>query len=584
MAAGNDPFPREEVTGLAAFDNLQPVNSLGSMVDDDALDEESLPQQLHGSWSPSNDAGTNGSQALHQPVVPDTADHLFDDSTRGNWEDDAATRVITHGSDVSASSSTSLDMDWDDDEPPTQMRPNAMFEESPVGELSQWELPLEQSAPTEVDEATAESGPPPRAARPAHNDTLVGVPASPLPAAGAAPMAGGRPSPFPSTPRDPYDPRFANPLEPAFGQPLPHSLFDALKSGERRSWILVGSAIVGLLALGLLLRAIGGSSAGSSVMFSINPVDASVSVDGKELVGAASPYVVGELQAGKHTVVAKKAGFQDFDSSFELQSGESKTLPPIELVSSTREVGFALRSQPSGSSIWLDGNPLAETTPARLTGISAGIHRLQVKHEGYQDFELQMFVPEATVLQLPLAELAPLAQPATAVSGKDKLYAARADADSSADEPHSRWRRPRASADDVTSEEPRKSWHRSRASADDAPADEPRRSSRRSRTSADENVTADEPRSSSRHARAEESDFGAATSSAKTATLRINSRPWAQVSVDGHMVGNTPQQNLALTPGTHRISLVNGQMGMSKTISLSVKAGEVVTKAINLAD
>ena len=37
--------------------------------------------------------------------------------------------------------------------------------------------------------------------------------------------------------------------------------------------------------------------------------------------------------------------------------------------------------------------------------------------------------------------------------------------------------------------------------------------------------------------------------------LSVNSRPWAQVAVDGRIVGNTPQLGIRLTPGRHYIGL-----------------------------
>jgi len=37
--------------------------------------------------------------------------------------------------------------------------------------------------------------------------------------------------------------------------------------------------------------------------------------------------------------------------------------------------------------------------------------------------------------------------------------------------------------------------------------------------------------------------------------LSINSRPWAEVSVDGRVVGNTPQIKIRVTPGRHHLVL-----------------------------
>lgn len=62
------------------------------------------------------------------------------------------------------------------------------------------------------------------------------------------------------------------------------------------------------------------------------------------------------------------------------------------------------------------------------------------------------------------------------------------------------------------------------------------------------------------------------------ALLRINSRPWAQVYVDGRLVGNTPQLALQLPPGEHNVRLVNGIFAMGKVLNVKLRAGERVTR------
>lgn len=68
----------------------------------------------------------------------------------------------------------------------------------------------------------------------------------------------------------------------------------------------------------------------------------------------------------------------------------------------------------------------------------------------------------------------------------------------------------------------------------------------------------------------------------KTGVLRINSRPWSQVYVDGKWVGHTPQMNLTLPAGKHQVKLVSEEMGLSKSLSVTIVAGETLTKTQNL--
>ena len=61
------------------------------------------------------------------------------------------------------------------------------------------------------------------------------------------------------------------------------------------------------------------------------------------------------------------------------------------------------------------------------------------------------------------------------------------------------------------------------------------------------------------------------------AFLRINSRPWSQVFVDGTHVGHTPKLDLRVRAGAHRVRFVNSELGVSKTVDLRASAGETVS-------
>jgi serine/threonine-protein kinase len=70
----------------------------------------------------------------------------------------------------------------------------------------------------------------------------------------------------------------------------------------------------------------------------------------------------------------------------------------------------------------------------------------------------------------------------------------------------------------------------------------------------------------------------AASDSGAHGTLRINSRPWSQVYVDGKLIGNTPQMSIDVKAGAHNVRLVNSEFSMSKVIELNVAPGEVVSR------
>jgi eukaryotic-like serine/threonine-protein kinase len=66
-------------------------------------------------------------------------------------------------------------------------------------------------------------------------------------------------------------------------------------------------------------------------------------------------------------------------------------------------------------------------------------------------------------------------------------------------------------------------------------------------------------------------------------TLRVNTRPWSQVSIDGKLIGNTPQMNLQLPAGTHTVVLSNPGFGVTKSLVVTIKPDETVTRVITLA-
>ena len=65
-------------------------------------------------------------------------------------------------------------------------------------------------------------------------------------------------------------------------------------------------------------------------------------------------------------------------------------------------------------------------------------------------------------------------------------------------------------------------------------------------------------------------------------TLRINTRPWSRVYIDGRLIGNTPQMNIQLPAGKHVVTLKNPDMGFKKSLTVRIKAGQTVTKVVTL--
>jgi hypothetical protein len=50
----------------------------------------------------------------------------------------------------------------------------------------------------------------------------------------------------------------------------------------------------------------------------------------------------------------------------------------------------------------------------------------------------------------------------------------------------------------------------------------------------------------------------------------VNSTPWGQLYIDGQLVGNTPQANLVVPAGAHRVRVVrDGFQPFERTVQLA---------------
>jgi PEGA domain len=540
MDVSNDPFPRDEVTGLAAFENLEPVSALNVMPEPPPEPEpvaQPAPRTFNRPIGVAPAAATSERPDKTEVLNLDKAEQVSDEDERDSfgWDEDEATSILTPAAfrqpmaaapgSQPAHPSASLEMDWDEDEPPTRMRDDLPFL-PPLGGAShasanngRWaeEEPVRASDRTYDDLATAGYAP-----------VDLPVPAPPV----------GRPSPFPaaSATTGSYLEPIAAPVPPIArgGAPSPFSAtsagIEAIKPA-RPPWMLVAAGAGIAVVLLLLGRALFGGSPDAGVTVATTPGDARVYIDGRPVAGTSSPFSANELKGGPHELVVQKDGFVEHRSTFNLEEGETRALPAVELAAKKQDTGFAINSMPSGAEILVDGSATGKVTPAKLADLPAGVHKLQLRLAGHNDWELQVLVQENAVLQLPTAELTA----AAVASSKSRERAEPREPRGSLASAEPRVRRPRAEPEPMAA----------------APVREPA---------------------------ASKSSGGAG------GMLRLNSRPWSQVYVDGRLVGNTPQMGLPLSAGNHSIRLVNAQMGLTKTFSVSVKAGQMVTKVVNLVE
>ena len=319
---------------------------------------------------------------------------------------------------------------------------------------------------------------------------------------------------------------------------------------------LFAAAAVALLATGFGVRSLLSNADPATVTLSTRPVDAEILIDGRPLLDQkASPFMAQGLAADTpHSLVVRKAGYADSTQEFTVEAGETKELPLVELTPVRVETGLALTSMPAGAEIYVDGRKLDLMTPARITDMAPGLHVIRlVSANGYLPWETQVELSSGTMIELPTARLV---------------------ADSQA---QARGRQQGGSAQkQVAADEPRSSSRRSSSGS---------RSSARRAPSASRVAGPGQWASAAPVAAAPAPVAAApARSGGSTGTLRINSRPWSQVYVDGRLVGNTPQMNLALSSGSHKIKLVNPQLGMTKNLKVQIQSGQVATKIVDMVE
>lgn len=65
--------------------------------------------------------------------------------------------------------------------------------------------------------------------------------------------------------------------------------------------------------------------------------------------------------------------------------------------------------------------------------------------------------------------------------------------------------------------------------------------------------------------------------------LKVNSMPWSLVYVDNRLVGNTPQTNIQLTAGTHRVTLINPDFQLREDLSVTIEPGQTATRVVRFS-
>lgn len=556
MHSDKKPKLKDDVTGLAAFDDLDPVSAvselnlflepqaaqmptaqpqLGSRVNTlpparfaPSAPPPPVPQQAAPPVQP--EAYSTPTSAPAHPASPDSYDFDDDEEQTGYYDRPAEGSQPGQASQSGQAGQAghpgaALSMEWEEEELETRLRPG---------------------------------------------DTIDHAAGAPFTA-----VAGGNPSPFPS------DSPVIGEQAQQYSQPVPSAapamlpaepVADEEWPEEKRggSKIAIAGVILALAVVAQLVVWQMGSSEPGVATLVTTPAGASVTVDGVAATTSHSPFILELTPDEEHEIVITHKGYASQTLPVSIEAGDRLELPAIDLVSEAGTTGFALSSAPAGATVFIDGADTGKKTPFEFTDVDPGMHTIRLEAEaGARVFELQVFVVEDKVLELPEATLTEVKGKANAEQPIDKASdvvahnGAKGGAQAQAQDGAKKSRTARASRSKVR--RTRGAISSSRAGV--APA---------KRTSAKKFSA--KKKASTKRSRA------VAASAGGMGTLRINTRPWSAITVDGKKVGNTPQLNLQLSAGTHKIRLTNPQMGLSKTIRVKIKKGQTTTKILNLIE
>jgi len=472
-------------------------------------------------------------------------------------------------------SGPTLDMDWDDDELATQIY------DKPEGEDFYPGPGQPQSQPSHAPMLSAPTAAP---------RSSSGAPSpfgAPTAGPGAAPPSSrpGLPSPFDEGPAGPGPTSQPPVREPTEVTRQPKSE----KSGSMG--MLIGIGVVVLLALAAgawyMLR----PPEPGTVHLTTDPADPTVLFDDQQVQATSSPFVLANVEPGAHLIEVRKTGYQTWSTQIDLRPGQTLTLPPVTLrpdegaPAAAEGTGFALTSAPAGAKVFVDGRELDGTTPLRVEDLPAGSHTVRVEAEGRRAWQRQIQLDAGQMMELEAElegatvsvrfESSPRGAEVVLVRGDEREEIGTTPVREDVDLSGGGW-----------TIEMSRSGYETWTDELEVPDGEERFTveaelDREARVA----VNTMRRRTTRMTGGGGGSGGGGPTMTAAASgpgTLRVNTRPWSQVYVDGRLIGNTPQMNITVPAGSHRLTLVNPDFNIRHNVTVNVPAGQTVTKVITL--
>jgi hypothetical protein len=356
-------------------------------------------------------------------------------------------------------------------------------------------------------------------------------------------------------------------------------------------WVVlgvVGVAVIGVVMFMLMPRTgriyinVADSKGGS-----VNHVD--IYVDGRKTPCETAPCIVDQVSAGSHEVKVLADGFDSVASqSVSVQSGKDAQ-PTFTLSATSKASGMKVGGSQAGVKLFVDDKETGPL-PQEIKDLAPGDHTIRIAgSERYQPLEKHVTTEKDKVEDLGTITLKVLKGKATISLGTP---GARVFLVSGSD------RRELPMLPISVDIDTAKTWslqatklgytdYNQAISFDDGQAEKSfvvaldlkgsattAATAAVAQTSAPTPTPTPTPRPTPTPTPTPAATGGGSEEAATEAFLNINSIPPSTCFLDGRSLGSTPKAHVTVKPGTHTVKFVNSDQGLSKTISVTVGAGE----------
>jgi eukaryotic-like serine/threonine-protein kinase len=345
----------------------------------------------------------------------------------------------------------------------------------------------------------------------------------------------------------------------------------------------------GVAAAAICVAAAGGvvyynSRPGTLFIASDPATNVQVLLDNKRQAVDGTPATL-KLEPGSYVLTVQREGYVPWNEQVEVKPGDT-TRRRITLEPLASGTGFTLVSEPAGAQALLDGRALEGVTPLKVQSVMPGKHKIEVKTAtGSWQQEVTIEAGKMLDVRATVGAVAAAKTPDKAAkTPPDKLVVA---APKTPDKPAAKMpdKTPPVVAAVQKTPEPKSAEPKS-AEPKQKPAalvDAPKKSKSPDLTLPDEDKPAPKKvaaadKTPEPKAPAAAPEKSSAPSASGEGWLRLGSKPWTNIVVDGKETGlHTPQTHLKLAAGSHRITLTNPQFSIKETFSVDIKSGETET-------